>query len=89
MSVARRPTRAQSRHLFSTLSVAFFALLALVSLCPSTVNAEESHPEYGTVIGIGKLYFRELQHAVSDGHWTQIWELREQILILKSRDSKF
>ena len=52
--LARRPTRAQSWHLFSTLSVAFFALIALVSFSPVAVNAEEAHPEYGTVIGIGR-----------------------------------
>jgi hypothetical protein len=50
---ARRPTRSQGRHLFSSLSIAFFALIALICLCPSSVKAEESHPEYGTVIGIG------------------------------------
>lgn len=49
--LARHPTRAQSWHLLSTLSFAVFALLALVSFSP--VNAEEAHPEYGTVIGIG------------------------------------
>jgi len=51
--LARRPTRSQSWHLSSTLSVAFFALLALISFSPVAVNAEEAHPEYGTVIGIG------------------------------------
>ena len=51
--LARHPTRAQSWHLLSTLSFAVFALLALVSFSPAVVNAEEAHPEYGTVIGIG------------------------------------
>ncbi|KAJ3514817.1 hypothetical protein NLJ89_g2143 [Agrocybe chaxingu] len=49
--LARHPTRAQSTRLFSSLSVLFFAFLALVSFAPSA-QAEEAHPEYGTVIGI-------------------------------------
>ena len=50
---ARRQTRSQGRHIFSTLSIAFFAFVALLAVCPSSVSAEEQHPEYGTVIGIG------------------------------------
>ncbi|KAF9005393.1 hsp70-like protein [Cyathus striatus] len=49
--MARRPTRSQSRHLLSSISLLFFALLAIICLCPP-VAAEETHPEYGTVIGI-------------------------------------
>ena len=50
--LARRPTRAQSRNIISSLSIAFFALLAIVCFT-QPVQAEEAHPEYGTVIGIG------------------------------------
>ncbi|KXN92711.1 hypothetical protein AN958_06989 [Leucoagaricus sp. SymC.cos] len=49
---ASRPTRAHSRRLLSSLSILFFAFLAIVCLCPPAVAAEEAHPEYGTVIGI-------------------------------------
>ena len=49
---ARRPTRPQSRHILSFTSIAFFALLAIVCFTQA-VQAEEAHPEYGTVIGIG------------------------------------
>ena len=52
ISLARRPTRAQSRHILPSLSIALFALLALVSFT-QPVQAEDAHPEYGTVIGIG------------------------------------
>lgn len=52
-SVARRPTRSQSRHLFSTLSIVFFALLALICFCSPAAAAEDAKAEYGTVIGIG------------------------------------
>jgi heat shock protein 5 len=48
----RRPTCAQSRHIFPSLSIAFFALLAFVCFT-QPVQAEEAHPEYGSVIGIG------------------------------------
>ncbi|TFK69787.1 heat shock protein 70 [Pluteus cervinus] len=52
--LARRPTRAQSKRMFSTLSICLFALLALITLCPPAVAAEEDpKSEYGTVIGIG------------------------------------
>jgi heat shock protein 5 len=50
--LARRPTRAQSRHILSSLSIAFLALLAVVCFTQPAL-AEEVHPEYGTVIGIG------------------------------------
>jgi endoplasmic reticulum chaperone BiP len=50
---ARRPTRAQSRHILSSLSIAFFTFLAVV-LFTQAVQAELVHdPEIGTVIGIG------------------------------------
>ena len=52
---ARRPTRRQSRNLLGSMSLAFFAVLALVLLCPVAVNAnEDKRPDYGTVIGIGE-----------------------------------
>jgi hypothetical protein len=46
------PTHAQSRYILSSLSIAFFALLAIVCFT-QPVQAEEAHPQYGTVIGIG------------------------------------
>ncbi|KAF9447484.1 heat shock protein 70 [Macrolepiota fuliginosa MF-IS2] len=49
---ASRPTLTQSRRLISSLSILFFALLAILCLLPPAVRAEETHPEYGTVIGI-------------------------------------
>ncbi|CCM02108.1 uncharacterized protein FIBRA_04185 [Fibroporia radiculosa] len=48
-----RPTRTQSRRLVSSLSLLFFALTALLLLCPVAVSADEDkRGEYGTVIGI-------------------------------------
>ncbi|KAF9074519.1 heat shock protein 70 family [Rhodocollybia butyracea] len=49
--MSRRPSRSQSRRVLSSLSFAFFALLAAVSFCSPAVSAEEAS-EYGTVIGI-------------------------------------
>jgi hypothetical protein len=54
MGPARRPTRNQAITLFSSLSVFFFALLCLLAFCLPVVTAEDAHPEYGTVIGIGE-----------------------------------
>ncbi|KAF8070336.1 heat shock protein 70 [Lyophyllum atratum] len=50
-----RPTRSQSASILTSASFIFFALLAIVCLCPVTVKAESENtlrPEYGTVIGI-------------------------------------
>lgn len=49
----RRPSRARSRHLLSSLSLFFVALVALLCFC-SPVAAQDSakKSEYGTVIGI-------------------------------------
>ncbi|KAF8622805.1 hypothetical protein AX15_006732 [Amanita polypyramis BW_CC] len=52
MSLHRRPTHAQTRHLFSSLSILFFAFLAILCFSPSLVQAEESTSEYGIIIGI-------------------------------------
>ncbi|KAF5345831.1 hypothetical protein D9756_010900 [Leucocoprinus leucothites] len=52
-----RPARTHSRRLLSTVSILFLAFLALVCLCPPAVSAEETHPEYGTVIGIDLRYY--------------------------------
>lgn len=50
----RHPTRAQSTKLVASLALVFFFFLSIVLLCPVTVKAEnQTHPEYGTVIGIG------------------------------------
>ena len=57
--LARRPTRAHSRRLLSSFSIVFFALLALLCLSPPAVQAEEAHPEYGTVIGIGMCHLND------------------------------
>jgi len=55
--MARLPTRTQSRRLFSSLSVAFFLLVAVLCFTAPSVKAEEPHAEYGTVIGIGASVF--------------------------------
>ncbi|KAI0799842.1 heat shock protein 70 family [Irpex lacteus] len=49
---SRRPTRTQSRRLASSLSILFFALLAVLLLCPASVSADADENKYGTVIGI-------------------------------------
>jgi len=46
-----RSTLPHSRNLFSSLSLLLCALVALFALT-TPVQAEEAHPEYGTVIGI-------------------------------------
>ncbi|KAF8813684.1 heat shock protein 70 [Phlegmacium glaucopus] len=49
----RHPTRAQSTNLVASLSFVCFLFLSIILLCPVTVKAEnQTHPEYGTVIGI-------------------------------------
>ncbi|KAL1748012.1 heat shock protein 70 family [Schizophyllum fasciatum] len=45
------PSRAQSQRLLSTLSLLFFALVAVLCLAPAA-KAADAHPEYGHVIGI-------------------------------------
>ncbi|RXW18644.1 hypothetical protein EST38_g7207 [Candolleomyces aberdarensis] len=50
--MAGLPTQRQSRHILSSISLFIFALLALLSFTTPAVQAEEAHPEYGTVIGI-------------------------------------
>lgn len=70
-TMARRPSRTQSRHLLSSLSIAFFALIAIVCLCPVAVRAEDGASEYGTVIGIGKYFgsiasYKEANMALAD-----------------------
>ncbi|KAI0776840.1 heat shock protein 70 [Trametes elegans] len=52
MSLPRRPTRTQSRRLLSSISLVFLAVLALILLCPVSVNADEDKESYGPVIGI-------------------------------------
>jgi heat shock protein 5 len=52
--MARPPTRTQSRRLFSSLSVAFFILVAILCFTAPVKAVEEPHAEYGTVIGIGQ-----------------------------------
>ncbi|KAH9834447.1 heat shock protein 70 [Rhodofomes roseus] len=53
MSLARRPTRSQSRRVVSSISLLFLAFVALLCLCPVAVSADEDkRSEYGTVIGI-------------------------------------
>jgi heat shock protein 5 len=46
------PTRAQSGRILSSLSIVLFVLFAFLCFT-QPVQAEEAHPEYGTVIGIG------------------------------------
>ncbi|KAH6911894.1 hsp70-like protein [Coprinopsis sp. MPI-PUGE-AT-0042] len=45
----RRPS---SRHILPSLSIFFCAFIALIAFTTPAVQAEEAHPEYGTVIGI-------------------------------------
>ncbi|KAI8972578.1 heat shock protein 70 [Trametes punicea] len=52
MSLPRRPTRTQTRRLVSSMSLVFFALLALILLCPVSVSADEEKAKLGPVIGI-------------------------------------
>ncbi|TFK81937.1 heat shock protein 70 [Polyporus arcularius HHB13444] len=52
MSLPRRPTRTQSGRLLSSLSLVFLAFLALILLCPVSVNADDEKAKYGPVIGI-------------------------------------
>ncbi|KAI0717757.1 heat shock protein 70 [Cerioporus squamosus] len=52
MSLPRRPTRTQSGRLLSSMSLVFLAFLALILLCPVSVNADEEKAKYGPVIGI-------------------------------------
>lgn len=54
MSLPRRPTRTQSRRLLSSMSLVFLAFLALILLCPVSVNADDEKAKYGPVIGIGE-----------------------------------
>ncbi|KIL58290.1 hypothetical protein M378DRAFT_170815 [Amanita muscaria Koide BX008] len=48
----RRPSKAQSTHLFSSLSFFFIAFFAVLCFCPAVAQAEDARSEYGTVIGI-------------------------------------
>ncbi|KAK7029823.1 78 kDa glucose-regulated like protein [Favolaschia claudopus] len=50
--MARLPTRSHSLRLFSSLSLLVLSLLAFVAFSP-VASAEDTHAEYGTVIGIG------------------------------------
>lgn len=73
----RRPTRTQSRRMLSSLSIVFFALLALLALCPAPAKAEETNPEYGIVIGIGMCFtWVSLCSKWLNCCITQIWEQR-------------
>ncbi|TFK19373.1 heat shock protein 70 [Coprinopsis marcescibilis] len=50
--MAGRSPLTHSRQVLSSVSLFFFAFLALLCLTTPAVQAEEVHPEYGTVIGI-------------------------------------
>lgn len=52
MSLPRRPTRTHTRRLLSSMSLVFLAFLALILLCPVSVNADDEKAKYGPVIGI-------------------------------------
>ena len=52
---SRRPSLIKSRSFLSAFSLAFFAVLAVLALCPTAVKADDdTKSEYGTVIGIGE-----------------------------------
>jgi hypothetical protein len=55
--IMSRPSRTQASRFLSSLSFAFFLFIALILLCPPSVSAEDKKSEYGTVIGIGTLFF--------------------------------
>ncbi|KAJ8590776.1 heat shock protein 70, partial [Rhizopogon salebrosus TDB-379] len=49
----RRPSRAKSRRMASSLSLILFAFIALICLCPAaSAQGSAKNTEYGTVIGI-------------------------------------
>ncbi|KAJ7830520.1 heat shock protein 70 family [Mycena olivaceomarginata] len=50
--MSRLPTRTHSLRILSSLSLIIVSLLALLAFSP-VASAEETHAEYGTVIGIG------------------------------------
>ena len=54
--LSRRPSRKQSRHFASALSLFFLACLALLLVCPVAVKADEEADKYGPVIGIGACF---------------------------------
>jgi heat shock protein 5 len=71
-----RPTRTQSTRVLTSLSLVFFALIALICLCPVAVKAQDSRAaEYGDVIGIGEflLFFFPLRVVRLLTH-KQTWE---------------
>ncbi|KAH9948495.1 heat shock protein 70 [Amylocystis lapponica] len=49
--LSRRPTWSQS-----SMSIIFFAVLAILLLCPAVAQAQDDKKDYGTVIGIGQSY---------------------------------
>ena len=53
MSGLAPPTRAHSGRLPLALSTVLLALLEFGPFDSLVVQAEEAHPEYGTVIGVG------------------------------------
>ncbi|KAI0077665.1 heat shock protein 70 [Panus rudis PR-1116 ss-1] len=49
----RRPSKRQSRHLASSLSILFLAFVAILLLCPVSARADDGNKTgYGTIIGI-------------------------------------
>lgn len=80
--MARLPTRTQSRRLLSSLSLALFALTAVVCFTAPAVKAEEAHSEYGTVIGIGE-WQPAWQRCNATNSAMQIWEQRMNIFSIE------
>ena len=78
----RRPLRAKSRRMASSLSLILFAFFALICLCPA-VSAQDTgkKSEYGTVIGIGtSSHYALISAAMLMPR--QIWEQRMYWLFL-------
>lgn len=71
-----RPSRTQSQRIVSSVSIALFAFLALICLYSPVVKAEETHAEYGTVIGIGTCQSRPVVPPNTHAHFAQISEQR-------------
>ena len=74
---SRRPTRTQSRRLASSLSILFFALLAVLLLCPASVSADADEKKYGSVIGIGTLKHLKRRDCTLLTECRQIWVQRK------------
>ena len=67
MAIRRRPSRtslSRAGKLVSTFSLAFAIVIAILTLCPVTVKADEDKKaEYGAVIGIGEFMLSRILYV--------------------------